>query len=259
MLLSVIRQPVADEFNWSDFLSIGFSHHTEIISKAKTLEARLFYIHECAIHYWSKYTLRDYLKADLYNHRGTLPNNFAQTLPDTKQALKAVCSFKDEYLLDFINVEELNELEEDLDEKIVEKAIVANVKKFIMTFGQDFSFIGNQYRMEVAGEEMFIDLLFFNRELNSLVAVELKSGKFRTSYLGQLNTYLSALDTYIRKLHENPSIGIILCREMNQTFVEFAVRDYNKPMGVATYRASKDMPERLRNALPDIEELKKLL
>jgi RecB family endonuclease NucS len=180
-------------------------------------------------------------------------------LPDTKQALKAVCSFKDEYLLDFINVEELNEQEEDLDEKIVEKAIVANVKKFIMTFGQDFCFIGNQYRMEVAGEEMFIDLLFFNRELNSLVAVELKSGKFRTSYLGQLNTYLSALDTYIRKPHENPSIGIILCREMNQTFVEFAVRDYNKPMGVATYRASKDMPERLRNALPDIEELKKLL
>jgi len=257
--LSVIRQPLADEFNWSDFLSIGFSHHTEIISKAKTLEARLFYIHECATRYWSKYTLRDYLKTDLYSHRGTFPNNFAQALPDTKQALKAVCSFKDEYLLDFINVEELNEQEEDLDEKIVEKAIVANVKKFIMTFGQDFSFIGNQYRMEVAGEEMFIDLLFFNRELNSLVAVELKSGKFRTSYLGQLNTYLSALDTYIRKPHENPSIGIILCREMNQTFVEFAVRDYNKPMGVATYHASKDMPERLRNALPDIEDLRKLL
>ena len=259
LLLVAIHQPVADEFNWSDFFSIGFSHHTEIISKAKTLEARLFYIHECAIRYWSKYTLRDYLKADLYSHRGTLPNNFAQTLPDTKQALKAVCSFKDEYLLDFINVEELNEQEEDLDEKIVEKAIVANVKKFIMTFGQDFSFIGNQYRMEVAGEEMFIDLLFFNRELKSLVAVELKSGKFRTSYLGQLNTYLSALDTYIRKPHENPSIGIILCKEMNQTFVEFAVRDYNKPMGVATYRASKDMPERLRNALPNIEDLKKLL
>ena len=107
LLLVAIHQPVADEFNWSDFFSIGFSHHTEIISKAKTLEARLFYIHACAIRYWSKYTLRDYLKADLYSHRGTLPNNFAQTLPDTKQALKAVCSFKDEYLLDFINVEEL--------------------------------------------------------------------------------------------------------------------------------------------------------
>ena len=98
------HQPVADDFNWTDFLSIGFSHHTEIISKAKTLEARLFYIHECATRYWNKYTLRDYLKADLYNHRGTLPNNFTQTLPDAKQAIKAVCSFKDEYLLDFINV-----------------------------------------------------------------------------------------------------------------------------------------------------------
>ena len=203
-----IRQPLAAEFNWTDFLSIGFSHHIEIIAKTKTLEARLFYIHECAIRYWSKYTLRDYLKADLYHHQGALPNNFAQTLPDTKQAIKAICSFKDEYLLDFINVEELNEQEEDLDEKI---------------------------------------------------AVELKSGKFRSSYLGQLNTYLSALDSYVRKPHENPSIGIILCREMNQTFVEFAVRDYNKPMGVATYRASEEMPERLRKALPDIDELKKLL
>ena len=259
LLLVGIHQPVADEFNWTDFLSIGFSHHTEIISKAKTLEARLFYIHECATRYWNKYTLRDYLKADLYNHRGTLPNNFTQTLPDAKQAIKAVCSFKDEYLLDFINVEELDEQEKDMNERVIEKAIVANVKKFIMTFGQDFSFIGNQFRIEVAEEEMFIDLLFFNRELNSLVAVELKTGKFRASYLGQLNTYLSALDTHIRKPHENPSIGIILCREMNQTFVEFAVRDYNKPMGVATYRASRDMPERLRKALPDIEELKKLL
>ena len=259
LLLMTIHQPVADEFNWADFLSIGFSHHTEIIAKVKSLDARLFYIHECAIRYWNKYTLRDYLKADLYHHRGALPNNFAQTLPDKKQAIKAICSFKDDYLLDFINIEELDEQEEDINERVIEKAIVANVKKFIMTFGQDFSFIGNQYRIETAGEEMFIDLLFFNRELNSLVAVELKSGKFRTSYLGQLNTYLSVLDSYVRKPHENPSIGIILCREMNQTFVEFAVRDYNKPMGVATYRASEDMPERLRKALPDIEELKKLL
>ena len=124
LLLVEIHQPLAGEFNWSDFLSIGFSHHIEIIPRAKTLEARLFYIHECAIHYWSKYTLRDYLKAHLYRHRGTLPNNFAQTLPDTKQALKAVCSFKDEYLLDFINVEELNEQEEDVDKKIVKRQLL---------------------------------------------------------------------------------------------------------------------------------------
>ena len=259
LLLVEIRQPMADEFNWSDFFAIGFSHHIEIMAKAKTLEARLFYIHESATRFWNKYTLRDYLKADLYNHRGTLPNNFTTTIPSAQQALKAVNAFKDEYLLDFINVEELDTQDEDLNERVLEKSIVDNIKRFILTFGQDFIFVGNQYRLEVSGEEMFVDLLFFNRELNSLVAVELKSGKFRSSYLGQLSTYLSALDTYVRKPHENPAIGILLCRDMNQSFVEFAIRDYDKPMGVATYRATKDMPERLRNALPDIEELKKLL
>ena len=259
MLLIEIRQPMADEFNWSDFITIGFSHHIEIITKAKSLEARLFYIHESATRFWNKYTLRDYLKADLYNHRGTLPNNFTTTIPSTKQALKAVNTFKDEYLLDFINIEELDTQDEDLNERVLEKSIVDNIKRFILTFGQDFIFVGNQYRLEVSGEEMFVDLLFFNRELNSLVAVELKSGKFRSSHLGQLSTYLSALDTYVRKPHENPAIGILLCRDMNQSFVEFAIRDYDKPMGVATYKATKDMPERLRNALPDIEELRKLL
>ena len=259
LLLVEIRQPMADKFNWSDFFAIGFSHHIEIMAKAKSLEARLFYIHESATRFWNKYTLRDYLKADLYNHRGTLPNNFTSTMPSAQQALKAVNTFRDEYLLDFINIEELDERNEDLNERVIERAIVDNVKRFILTFGQDFIFVGNQYRVEVAGEEMFVDLLFFNRELNSLVAVELKSGKFRSSYLGQLSTYLSALDTYVKKPHENPAIGIILCRDMNQSFVEFAIRDYDKPMGVATYRATKDMPERFRYALPDIEELKKLL
>lgn len=257
-LLAAIRQPTAAEFDWADFLAIGFSHHIEIISKAKSLDARLYYIHECATRFWNKYTLRDYLRADIYHHKGTLPNNFSQSISEPGQALKAINVFRDEYLLDFINIEELNTPDNDWDERTIENVIVANIKKFIMTFGQDFSFIGNQYRIEIGGEELFIDLLFFNRELNSLVAVELKSGKFRSSYLGQLNTYLSALDTFVRKSHENPSIGIILCREMNQTFVEFAVRDYNKPMGVATYRTSEEMPKRLRNALPDIEELKRL-
>ena len=259
MLLMQICQPLADEFNWSNFVAIGFSHHIEIITKAKSLDARLFYIHEAATRFWNKYILRDYLKADLYNQRGLLPNNFTSTMPSTTQALKAVCAFKEEYLLDFINVEQLDEQSEDINERVLEKSIVENIKRFIMAFGQDFIFMGNQYRLEISKEEMFIDLLFFNRELNSLVAVELKSGKFRSAYLGQLSTYLSALDKYVKKPHENPSIGILLCRDMNQSFVEFAIRDFDKPMGVATYRATKDMPDRLRKALPDIEELKKLL
>jgi predicted nuclease of restriction endonuclease-like (RecB) superfamily len=155
LLLAQIRQPVAGEFDWNDFLSIGFSHHIEILSKVKSLEARMFYIHECATRFWSKYTLRDYLKADIYGKQGSMPNNFAQAMPDMRQALKAIGVFKDEYLLDYINVEQLDEKEQDLDERVVEHAIVANIKKFIMTVGRDFSFIGNQYRVEVAGEELF--------------------------------------------------------------------------------------------------------
>ena len=119
--------------------------------------------------------------------------------------------------------------------------------------------MGNQYRIEMAGEEMFIDLLFLNRELNCLVALELKTGKFKASYLGQLNSYLSVLDDTVKKPHENPSIGIILCKDMNRSFVDYVIRDYDKPLGVATYRTTKDMPDRLKQALPDAEVLKKLL
>ena len=175
-------------------------------------------------------------------------------------ARKAVMMFKDQYLLDYINVEQIDERDiEDIDERVVEKQIVNNVKKFIMTFGLDFAFIGNQYHLEIYGVESFPDLLFFNRELNALVVIELKTGDFKTSYLGQLMGYLSILDSKVKKAHENPSIGIVLCKSANKEYVEFIIQDYNKPMGVATYTTSADMPENLRNALPDIEELKKLL
>ena len=147
----------------------------------------------------------------------------------------------------------------DIDEKVVENAIIHNIKNFILTFGKDFAFIRNQYHLDAFGEDQYIDLLFFNRELNCLVAVELKRGKFKTSYLGQLQGYLSVLDGYERKPHENPAIGIILCKDMNKSFVDYVIQDYTKPMGVATYKTSKDMSEKLRKALPDIEDLKKLL
>ena len=128
-----------------------------------------------------------------------------------------------------------------------------------MTFGSDFSFVGNQYHLEIYGEEFFPDLIFFNRELNALVVVELKIGDFKPSYLGQLTAYLKILDTKVRKPHENPSIGIVLCKSANKDFVEFIIQEYDRPMGVATYKTSSDMPEKLRNALPNIEDLKNLI
>ena len=243
-----------------DFLSISFTHHMEILNKTNTLEQRLFYIQKSAEFNWNKYELRDQLKKDLYGHQSLMPNNFLKSLPKHSQALKAIEMFKDEYLLDYINVEELNVRDKsDVDEKIVEQEIIHNVKNFIMMFGHDFTFVGNQYHLEKFGENEFIDLLFYNRELACLVAVELKKGKFKPSYLGQLQSYLQILDTDIRKPNENPSIGIILCREANKAYVEFVIQNYDNPMGVATYKTAADMPEELRKALPDEEQLKELL
>ena len=243
-----------------DFLSISFSHHMEILFKTDTFEQRLYYIQKAAEYKWDKYKLREMLKQDLYHHQSLLPNNFLQTLPKHSQALKAIEMFKDEYMMDFINVEELNVRDKsDIDERIVEQEIVHNVKNFIMMFGKDFTFVGNQYHLEKFGENEYVDLLFFNRELACLVAVELKKGKFKPSYLGQLQSYLQILDTEVRKPNENPSIGIILYREVNKAYVEFVIQRYDSPMGVAVYKTTADMPETLRNALPDVDELKRIV
>lgn len=252
--------PNLREFPMDDFLHIGFSHHTLIISKIKDFDERLFYIRRTSMQRLSYEELKTSIQQDDYHHQGSLPNNFDKTIISGQQALKAINVFKDEYLLDYINVEELSARDDaDIDEKVVENAIVHNVKNFILTFGKDFAFVRNQYHLDAFGEDQYIDLLFFNRELNCLVAVELKKGKFKTSYLGQLQGYLSVLDGFEKKPHENPSIGLILCKDMNKSYVDYVIQDYAKPMGVATYKTAKDMSEELRRALPDIEALKKLL
>ena len=254
------RLPKVSGFPLTEFSHVGFSHHTLILSKAKEYEERLFYIKRIVSEQLSYEGLKQSIARDDYHHQGSLPNNFLQTLPSAEQALRAVSTFKDEYLLDYINVEELNIRDkQDVDERVIENAIIHNVKNFILTFGKDFAFIRNQYHLDAFGEDQYIDLLFFNRALNCLVAVELKTGKFKTSYLGQLQGYLSVLDGFERKPHENPAIGLILCKDMNKSFVDYVIQDYTKPMGVATYKTSKDMSDELRKALPNIDDLKKLL
>ena len=255
-----LELPNFKDFPIEEFLRIGFTHHSIILSQVKSIEERFFYIKLCANELLKVDTLKKMIKENVFQSRGTMPNNFIDKLPTYELAKKAILSFKDEYLLDFINVEELGARDiEDVDERIVENKIVQNIKNFIMTFGQDFTFVGNQFRVEALGHTHIIDLLFFNRELSSLVAIELKTGPFKTAYLGQLNMYLRVLDDFVRKPNENPSIGIVLCKSADKAYVEYAVRDYDKPMGVATFKTVSDMPEKLRKALPDIEELKKLL
>lgn len=241
------------------FLSISFTHHTAILTNVKTYDERKFYIQFAAEHKVKCEDLEQLMKDDLYSHRGSLPNNFKRTIPDQLQAYRAITMFKDEYLLDYINTEELFVRDKDRDERVIEQSIINNVKNFIMTFGRDFTFVGNQYHLEKFGIEQFPDLLFFNRELSALVCVELKDGPFKTAYLGQLAGYLRILDDEVRKPNENPSIGIILCKSANKKFVEYVIQDYDKPMGVATYKTSADMDDRLRKLLPPIEDLKNLL
>ncbi len=248
------------EFPVEDFFKVPFTHHSIIIGGTKDVQERYYYIHRIAEEHLGIRKLRQLIKEDAYKSQGYMPSNFARTINDPIEARRAVEMFKDEYLLDFINVEEIGQRESiDVDERVVEQKIVQNIKNFIMTFGRDFAFIGNQYHLEIYGVEQFPDLLFFNRELNAMVVVELKLGEFKTSYLGQLFGYLQILDDHVRKPHENPSIGIVLCQTANHSYAQYAVRDYTKPMGVATYKTLDDMPEKLRKALPDVNKMIEIL
>lgn len=248
------------DFPVEDFFKVPFSHHIAIFSKVKNLQERYYYIHRVVEENLQVNTLESLIKQDAYKHRKEIPNNFERTISPSSLARKAVEMFKDEYLLDFINVEEIGERDAaDIDERVVENAIIHNVKNFIMTFGKDFAFVGDQYHLEAFNEEFFSDLLFFNRELNCLVVVELKRGDFKPAYLGQLSAYLRIVDDKIKKPHENRTIGIVLCKSMNKQFAEYVIQDYDKPMGVTTYKSLSEMPEEMQKVLPDLDDIKKIM
>ena len=248
------------DFPVEDFFKVPFSHHITIFSKVKNLQERYYYIHRVVEENLQVDTLEILIKKDAYKHHKELPNNFERTITPASLARKAVEMFKDEYLLDFINVEEIGERDAaDVDERVVENAIIHNVKNFIMTFGKDFAFVGDQYHLEAFNEEFFSDLLFFNRELNCLVVVELKRGEFKPAYLGQLSAYLRIIDDKIKKPHENRTIGIVLCKSMNKQFAEYVIQDYDKPMGITTYKSLSEMPEDMQKVLPDLDDIKKIM
>ncbi len=236
----------------NSFFSISFTHHILLLNKCKDTAERVFYMQMAAGDMWSVSTLEHHIEAKLYKYQGKLPNNFKTALPQTMRSA-ALNLFKDEYLFDFMA------LDDSADEQVFEETAVTNIRKFIMRLGRGFSFIGNQYKVEVSGNEYFIDLLFYNRILQCLVAFELKRGRFKPEYAGKLNFYLNVLDDKVKLPHEKPSIGIILCKEKNNTEVEYSFKSINKAMGVATYKLSKAAPKELKGILPDTEKLKKLL
>lgn len=236
------------------FFSVSFTHHFSIATKSQSLDEACFYLTKVASEFWNYRHLEKQMAGKLFQQQGLLPNNFTYTLNEIHRE-KALKTFKDEYLLDFINIQ----AEDEDDERTLEKGIVNNIRKFIFSLGNDFAFMGNQYRLIVEEQEYFVDLLFFNRKLQCLVAFELKTGKFKPEYLGKMNFYLSVMDDLIRQPHENPSIGIILCKEKNNRIVEYSFRDFSKAMGVAIYKTTEELPAKFKNALPDADTLKKLL
>lgn len=251
-------QLTTDEtFPITAFLNISFSHHVAIFRYAKTYDERKYYIQ---LAYNQRLTLDDLeemIKAHVYDHRASLPNNFFKTIPDKALAMRTIQMFRDSYLLDYINVEDIDVSDPmDVDESVIESKIVMNIKNFIMTFGRSFTYKGHQVHYDKFGHDHWIDLLFFNRELQSLVVVELKKGQFKPSYLGQLAAYLRILDDEEKLPSENPSVGIILCKKADKAYVDYVLQDYLKPMGVATYQ---QMQNRLRELLPPEEEMKRLL
>ena len=234
------------------FFGIGFTQHIVLLNKCKDWNHRLFYIKKTVENHWTVEMLEWQIKTNLFQKQGnTIQSNFENTLPLPLQ-LNSTLAFKDEYLLDYINVE-------TSDERVVEKGIVNNIKEFIMKMGKGFSFIGNQHRLLVDEDEFFVDLLFYNRILKCLIAFELKKGKFRPQDAGQLNFYLNVLNDTEKLEDENPAIGIILCSEKNDRTVEYAFQKISNPMGVAVYQLSEQLPEHLKNILPDPESLKRLL
>lgn len=247
------------DFPLAEFLSISFTHHIAILAKAKDFDERLFYIRYCHNYKPTIDDLERELGRDLYHHQGNLPNNFLATIPDYKQAFRAIQMFKDDYLLDFINVEELGMRDEDVDERVIEQSIVHNVKNFIMTFGKGFTFIGNQVHYDKLGHDHWIDLLFYNRDLRRTVVFELKKGNFKVAYLAQLSSYLRILNDDDRREGENAPVGIILCKNMDKEYVNYIMQDFRQPMGVATYKTADEVEPELIKLLPPKEELMKLI
>ena len=246
-------------FPLTEFLSISFTHHIRILENAKDTDERMFYIRYCHNYKPTTDDLPGIIKKqDLYHHQDKMPNNFLATIPDYKKAYRAIRMFKDEYLLDFINVEELGMHDEDVNESVIESNIVHTVKNFIMTFGRGFTFSGCQVHFDKLGHDHWIDLLFFNRDLNRTVVFELKNGGFKVAYLAQLSAYLRILNDDDRRDHEEAPIGIILCKEADKDYAGYIMQDFRQPMGVATYKTADEMDPELLKALPPKEELQRV-
>ena len=227
---------------------ISWTKNVIIMERCKDDIRREFYIRATKKFGWTKDVLINQLEAGAFERYMTNQTNFDKVVP-RKYRHQAKLAVKDEYSFDFL------ELGEEHSEKELERALLENVRKFLIEMGGYFTFVGNQYRMEIDGQEFFIDLMLYHRQLRCLVAIELKIGAFKPEYAGKMQFYLSALNDIAKLPDENPSIGIILCKDKSRTIVEYALKDTKKPIGVATYKMTEKLPRELKKYLPSPEEM----
>jgi len=232
----------------AQIFQIPWGHNREIITKCKTHEEALFYVNQTVGNYWSRAVLVHQIESGLYHRKGKALSNFETTLPEPQSDL-ARQILKDPYVFDFLDLQTKH------DEKELEDALIDHVAKFLLELGTGFSYIGKQYRVEVAGDEFFIDLLFYHVKLHCFIVVELKTVKFVPEFAGKLNFYVTAIDEQVKDDADNSTIGLLICKSRNITVVEYSLKDIQKPIGVSEYIITKELPQSLQSVLPSIEEI----
>jgi predicted nuclease of restriction endonuclease-like (RecB) superfamily len=228
---------------------IPWFHHCVVLDKAKATEERTFYVQKAVEGGWSRNTLVAQISSKLFERQGKAATNFQRVLPPPQSDL-AQQTLKDPYVFGFLG------LQEDAQEREIERAMTLHIRDTLVEMGVGFAFVGRQVRVEVGGEEFFLDLLFYHLRLRCYVVVELKAGEFIPEHAGKLNFYLTAVDETIRdKDKDGPTIGLLLCRAKNQVVAEYALRDIHKPIGVADIQLTRLLPETLQSTLPTVEAL----
>lgn len=227
---------------------IPWGHNVRILDHVKESTQREWYIRQTIQHGWSRDILIHQIESGLYRRQGKAITNFDRTLPAPQSEL-ARQVLKDPYVFDFLSIGE------EAKERDLEKALLEQIRAFLLELGVGFAFVGSQYHLEVGGEDFYIDLLFYHLHLRCFVVIELKIGEFQPEYAGKMNFYLSAVDDLLRHKDDHPSIGIILCKAKNKVIAEYALRDTRKPIGISGYKLTETLPKSLKGELPSIKEL----
>lgn len=227
-------------------------HNMALMDKAQDTEQYVWYAQETIKNGWSRNVLVHQIESGLYERQAIAEkiSNFENRLASPQSEL-AVQTMKDPYIFDFIP------FKEDMVERDIEQALVKDITKLLLELGTGFAFLGNQYHLNVGGDDFYIDLLFYNLNLRCYIVIELKTGEFKPEYAGQLNFYLSAVDGMLKKDNDNSSIGLLLCKSKNALVAEYALKDMSKPIGVSEYKITNSLPEGLSRQLPSVEDIQK--